>query len=244
MGDAAAALMCTRGSARQEQSLLEQRLRDGVAQPEVLVWSYSTPTLLPGRGQHLDAAQRLRAERVGLDVLARSSGGGAVLADQRLLSVTLLLPTTHALAITSLPGSYRTVGEICRRALTSIGLEARLAAPPARVTGAQRDPLDWICFAGLGHGELVDGDGRKLLGLAQVRRSGGIAICIGLQRETADWSRLLQVWHGRVAPALLEELRRRATSCAELAPNSAQAVPDALVGAIAARWLDSQGCAA
>ena len=54
--------------------------------------------------------------------------------------------------------------------------------------------MRWVCFAGASHGELFDTNGRKLLGLAQVRKKQGIAVMMGIHLNTIDWDTVFSVF--------------------------------------------------
>jgi len=83
---------------------------------------------------------------------------------------------------------------------TAIAL--RVAAGPA----GDGDAVRWACFASLSYGELVGPANRKIVGLAQVRRRKGTAICAGLLLGQPDWPRLVRVW-------LAEKTRRWRGRC-------------------------------
>ena len=190
----------------------------GVQTPSAAMWSYSSVSLVLGRSQKPGEAILERAALEGIDVVVRASGGGAVIAGPWMCSHTVLLPPDHALVRMSLPRSYEVIGEAWRRALDRLGIPTtmapRVAAGPASADDAKR----WVCFASLSYGELVGPANRKIVGLAQVRRRNGAAICAGLLLGQPDWSRLLRVWLGREDEALAQSLRDGTVSCEECAP--------------------------
>ena len=67
----------------------------------------------------------------------------------------------------------------------SWGVPAQALAKPAN------SPPHWACFAGLSPWEVV-ADGRKLVGLAQVRRSTGVLLTAGVLVSPPDWALLCQ----------------------------------------------------
>ena len=138
-----------------------------------------------------------------------------------MLSLTLLLPAAHALARKSLPSGYSAVGDVCRRVLHRFRIPTALAAGASATrsaTNGASGELDWVCFAGLSHGELVDAGGRKVVGVSQVRRRDAIGICIGVLLGRPDWAALLRVWQGRDDPRLVLQLEDCTASCDQLAP--------------------------
>jgi len=203
------------GTAGGEQEMIGRRLGAGVTDPALACWCYDVPAVLLGRGQRpaSDALARAQAEQI--EVATRASGGGAVIAGPWMPSLTLFLPTGHELARASLPAGYEVVGEACRRALARLGVTADLAR--RRAAGSPRDDgLGWVCFAGLSHGELVGDCGRKLLGIAQVRRRTGVAMCVGLLLYRPEWESLLRVWLGREDAQLVDRLEGLTVTCEQL----------------------------
>jgi lipoate-protein ligase A len=204
------------GTPGDEQAMIERRLGSGVAKPSLACWKYDAAGFLLGRGQRPAPELLARAADARIEVAVRASGGGAVIAGPWMPSLTLLLPPDHELAQASLPASYRVVGAACQRALVRLGVSAEIAAgPPA---GSSTDAeLGWVCFAGISHGELTGACGRKLLGIAQVRRRTGIAICVGVLLERPDWESLLDVWLGCRQTDLVARLENLTVTCGQLA---------------------------
>ena len=167
--------------------MIRKSLDDGVQAPSAAMWSYSSVALILGRSQKSSVAMLERAGEEGIDVVVRAAGGGAVIAGPWMCSHTVLVPPDHAFATMSLPRSYEAIGAAWRRALGRLGIPTDIApratAGMAGVDHARR----WACFASLSCGELVGPDNRKIVGLAQVRRRNGVAICAGLLLTQPDW---------------------------------------------------------
>ena len=87
--------------------------------------------------------------------------------------------------------------------------------------------LDWACFGGLSPWEVVDAQGRKLVGLAQRRRQTGALLVAGTLLSPPDWPLLCEAYARPHDAALL---RQRTVSCEELRgrPLSAAAVSELL----------------
>jgi lipoate-protein ligase A len=135
-------------------------------QPEsaaVVLGSRQSPNLLD-----LD-----RCTRLGLDVVRRRSGGGAVLVvPDDLVWVDLVVP--HGVAPDDVRGSMVWAGEHWCEALAPI-VESQ---PALEINDGPIRSTPWsdlVCFAGVGPGELLL-DGRKLVGLSQRRTRDGLRI--------------------------------------------------------------------
>lgn len=168
--------------------LLERGLAllDGLATDPTptLRWYRSTsPALVVGRGQGLAPGQ---LADVGLPLVARGSGGGAVLMDAGLLSLDVILPAGHPLLDGDLGAVFDRLGTAWAGALADLGvphMSVHTGAATARRRGDDRDRLlAAICYATLGRGEVLAG-GRKVVGLAQRRRRPGALVQCGLLRR-------------------------------------------------------------
>jgi len=139
------------------------------------------------------------------------SGGGAVITSENLISLTTLLPLEHPLAKLDLIQCFKAVGDLWQKALARQGISTRLC------TKVDKGPssLNWICFAGASHGELFDEKGRKLLGLAQVRKRNGIAIMAGIYLSQINWDVLFNVFQGSSSDDDLAAIKRATTSIEE-----------------------------
>ncbi len=160
--------------------MIRKSLDNGVQAPSATMWSYSSVALILGRSQKSGAAMLERAREEAIDVVVRAAGGGAVIAGPWMCSHTVLLPTDHAVAKLSLPRSYEVIGEAWRRALGRLGIATDIAPRARAGIGGVDQAGQWACFASLSCGELVGPGNRKIVGLAQVRRRNGVAICAGL----------------------------------------------------------------
>lgn len=187
------------------------------------VWTYATPAIVLGCSQRaLSARLEPAATRPGgtaLPVLVRESGGGAVLTGPWLVAVSLVLPHGHPWLGANLLQSYEPLGRLHVAALSELGIAASALAP-AQVAGAQaalaasgpRTP-DWACFGSLSPWEVVDVQGRKLVGLAQRRRQSGVLLVAGTLVAPPEW-RLLCEALGQ--PQDAAALRQRTVDCAQL----------------------------
>jgi lipoate-protein ligase A len=202
--------------------LLEATLDDGVARGS---WSLpTTAAIVVGSGQRLDGV----APPPGFDLLRRGTGGGAVICDPSYLMLDLALPAGDPRLGDDLAESYHWLAERLLDALAASGARGLRAVPPAELRGrgeAERASGRLACFAGLGPYELVDREGRKLVGLAQRRRRGGAlfqaaAYLDGERSQLADMLGL--------EPGPRHDLRarlRRVATLAEVAPGFLATLP-------------------
>jgi lipoate-protein ligase A len=205
--------------------------------PPVLSWStVTTPGLVLGRLPRDPSLDRAAADRAGVRVVRRSSGGGPVLWDAGLLSLDVVLPAGHRLAPRDVVAAYRWLGEAIADALRTLGVDdvEVVAVERAREARRRPGPARDACFGGLSPYEVLAG-GRKVAGLSQARRRQGALLQAGvpLRLDPALLGRLL----GR-DDAFADGLSATAAGLGELAPGLDGAV---VVGAVEAALRASQG---
>lgn len=123
------------------------------------------------------------ARELGIEVVVRSTGGGAVLvAPGEMIWADVFVPAGDPLLPADAIESFHWLGGIWQQALIAAGIASTSLARPARraaggpVKGAS-GPARLACFASAGHGEVLVG-GEKLVGLSQRRtRSGALFQC-------------------------------------------------------------------
>lgn len=159
------------------------RLLDRLADDPVptLRWYRSTDRVLVlGRGQPLPV------DRPPVPVLARHSGGGAVLMDPQLLCLDVALPAGHRLLEGDLTAVFARVGRVWHGGLSELGIPGLSMHEGPGTANRRGDArarlLAAVCFATVGPGEVLAG-GRKLVGLAQRRRRPGALVQCGLLRR-------------------------------------------------------------
>lgn len=167
-----------------EQLWNEQQLLQPVRAPAWRTWRYREPMVVLGCSQ-----RRLLAESRAAEVLVRESGGGAVLTGPWMLGLSVALPADHPLVGGGPVASYHWLGELIAQRLQASGVAAEAIAPqqlrqprPARAP----QPVDWACFGGLSPWEVL-ARGRKIAGLAQVRRRTGVLLVGGVLLTPSPW---------------------------------------------------------
>ena len=181
-----------------------------------------TPAVVLGLGlwrRRFEIVDEERCRQAGVEVLERRAGGGALLLDDNMLCAAVCVRLPDERAGADLTESYRWLGDRLTNGLHTLGVRAarRVEIAEARMDTAdlktRADPLLNTCFGCLSPHEVVI-DGRKLIGLAQLRRRHAALFQIGiLLRDQAPLARLLR--HPELAP----ELRRRTVGVADLLPE-------------------------
>jgi lipoate-protein ligase A len=155
-----------------------------VRQPTVWWHWTDRPTLILGAGQAGTYIDLAACDAARVRVVKRSTGGTAVYADPSLLGLDVALPPGHPLARNDVVESYRWVGEVWVQALGLLGITGRLvtideARAQARHSHPVETTLRLACFGSFSPYEVVV-EGRKLVGLSQVRRAGRILFQSGI----------------------------------------------------------------
>ena len=196
--------------------------------PALVVHSVSPAAITVGRAQMADV-DVAAAAREGLEVIARPSGGGPVLWDDDLIAIDVILPAGHPLLTTDVVATYRWVGEAVAAALGHLGIAGARAVPPDEARAWPRGEAAGLCFGGLSPWEVVV-DGRKVLGLSQVRRQAGGIVQVGVPMAL-DAPRLARAVGA--PPGAADDLADRTAGIRELAPGvTRDQATDALVTAL------------
>ena len=226
-------------SAQEEQDWNMAQLASPVQQAQWRLWHYREPEVVLGCAQHGMLHQQSCSAR---NMVLRKAGGGAVLVGQWMLSASVVLPHSHPLVTSSPVSSYRWLGQCFADVLRLNGVAAHAITPEETRTFRQANDLGkelaWACYGDLSPWEVVVGQ-RKLVGLAQVRRSTGTLLVAGLLLSRPDWPVLCQAMQRPIT--LAYHLCGRTTSLAEETSDAlglfdivsplAAALNDALLGA-------------
>lgn len=185
------------------------------------VWWHSTdcPTLIVGAGQRVDDSVRKACEALGVCLVKRQAGGTSVFASAGVLGLDIVLPTGYRLVSSDVVEGYRWLGEIWAFALEELSVashlvtteEARAAVPPEDDVA---DALRTACFGTLSPYEVLS-NGRKLVGLAQVRRRAGVLLQSGVHRHF-DADTLARLLRPGDASPLAQALKEVAVGLDEL----------------------------
>lgn len=202
-------------SPHEEQAWNRQQLSVPVSEPQVRFWAYEAPGVVLGCSQSGLVSAVDAAHRAGMPLAGRQAGGGAVLVGPWMLSVSVIVPVTHPFALGGALTGYRQIGEGFAAVLRDLGIDAHAVTPEQAKSAQERDAgssLQWACYGGLSPWEVV-ADGKKIVGLAQVRRRTGVLVAAGLLLSRPDWPDLCRAVGKPAGDADL--LALRTTSCAE-----------------------------
>ena len=145
-------------------------------------------TLVLGSAQSVARVDRTVADALGVEIVQRRSGGGAVfLVPDEFVWLDLVIPAADRLWLDDVGQAMRWVGECWAGALDRLGVRATVHTGPLINTTWSRD----VCFAGIGTGEVVIGQS-KLVGVAQ--------------RRTREWARFQTMCHVRWRPEFVAAL--------------------------------------
>lgn len=195
-----------RGDAAELHGLDPFTLHDGEA-PWLLVCEVTRRAVVLGSRQDSSELDLAACEAAGFEVVRRRSGGGVVvLRPGELIWIDIVVPAEASAVPSDVRGSMIWAGERWADALGSV-------APARPSTAVHRDGMvvtPWserLCFAGLGPGEVLDGN-RKLVGLSQrrTRRGARIQGLVHRRARLADDLALLARPHPPGAPEPLAEL--------------------------------------
>ena len=121
------------------------------------------------------------------------------MAGPEMLSLSVFLPSQHVIARSGAVAAYNWLGQIWREVLARFDVSSRLCElDEARRSQQQARDVggDWACYSSVSHGELVTRDGRKLLGIAQIRTRHCTILTSGIYLLPPDWSTLAEVVAG------------------------------------------------
>lgn len=151
-----------------------------------------TPTrsaLVLGSTQPESDADAEVAQKLGVDIVKRRSGGGAVLVEPNdLVWLDLLIPADDPLWVDDVGRAFHWLGHIFARALHDIGIgEVKVHEGALQTTPWSRR----VCFAGLGPGECTL-NGKKVLGVSQRRTRQGALFQVSVIKRF-DGAKLAQL---------------------------------------------------
>jgi lipoate-protein ligase A len=138
-----------------DEALLER------GEPVVRLYGWRPAAVSLGRSQTEAAVRTEVARAFGIDVVQRSTGGGAILHNEDEVTYAVVVPVSYPGLPRDIPGSFAFLSEGVRRALVSLGIPAEVESAPGRAS-------ENLCY--LRHqGTNLFVRGRKVSGGAQRR---------------------------------------------------------------------------
>jgi lipoate-protein ligase A len=218
----------------------DEALLQSAAQSRLRLWIASSTAVVVGLGLHHRLASVVdgeRCARAGAQVLRRRAGGGAVLLDEHVLCGAIARPIVEAGR--DVTESYRWLAELLLTALEVPGarrVEVDEARHDVTARRASHNPVSnhllTTCYGGLSPHEIVV-DGKKLVGLAQIRRRDAALFQFGiLLRDQSSLAAYLRVPDEGTRAALRQALKERSVGLTAVTDRSASAVAAAIVDAM------------
>ena len=158
---------------RRDLALLDACAHDGAA-GAIRLYGFHPACLSLGRMQPMDDVDLDACARDGVDVVRRPSGGRAVLHDQEVTYSVVCRSSDAVFGGRVLESCSRIHGAIAA-GLDVLGVQTMPRAMPADLRRDAREAASIAdCFARPAAHELLDLQGRKLVGSAQARRAGAL----------------------------------------------------------------------
>lgn len=202
-------------SCHDEQLWNQEVLSQEVAEPVFRLWRYHTPGIVLGCNQKQMWQTAVQQANGETDISLRMTGGGAVLVGPWMLSLSVVLPNQHPLAIQGLMQTYRWLSELTLLTLQSLGVECEIVYPED-ASRLKAEPLfsqaDWACYGGISSWEIIS-KGKKIVGLSQARKKSGVLLAMGILTDKVAWSSL--VTRLEQPTSAVEKLEACTTSCSE-----------------------------
>jgi lipoate-protein ligase A len=146
-----------------------------VAEPDgraIAVCRVTAPAVVLGSTQPLSVVDQRRAHRSGLSVARRRSGGGAVLVTpDDPVWIDAWVPRGDRLWLEDVGRAFDWIGDTWGRALKGLGVTGVSVRRGGLAACTSWSSL--VCFGGVGTGEVLDADGRKVVGISQRRTRPG-----------------------------------------------------------------------
>lgn len=149
-----------------------------------------SPAIVLGSSQRADVIDVVAASDAGCDVFKRRTGGGAVLVDNKVLWVDVMLPREHRWWTDDVSASMLWLGQAWARVLSQLLPTNQFSTTQFVVhRGAMVRSVvsDAVCFAGRAPGEVCVND-KKIVGISQRRgREGARFQCAVYSHWSSDW---------------------------------------------------------
>lgn len=188
----------------------------GLVPPTLRLYAWEPPCLSLGRAQPGDEVDRAACARDGVHVVRRPTGGRAILHTDE-LTYSVIAPLDEPRLAGDILTSYRRLSRALLAALQHLNADAKSPVPlrsgdysPQSFGYAQGRPsvTNPVCFETPSPYELTTGDGRKLIGSAQMR-TGDAVLQHGTLPLAGDIARICRYL---AAPPAPQRVRARAAT--------------------------------
>jgi len=143
-----------------------------------------SPAIVLGSSQQENVIDVDGAHDAGFDVFKRRTGGGAVLVDNTVLWVDVMLPREHPWWVDDVSASMLWLGQAWERVLSQFSAPQFVVHRGAMVRSVMSDA---VCFVGRAPGEVCVND-KKIVGISQRRgREGARFQCAVYSHWSSDW---------------------------------------------------------
>jgi len=195
---------------------LAEHLQHGAGAPTVRVYQWQHWAVSLGYHKSIEEIDQLRCQARGIDIIRRPTGGRAILhAEELTYSVVLPVDGRSTLQV------YNEISNALVRGLKLFGVEVALQRTQPNFPEQYRRPSSIPCFASSARYE-IEWHGRKLVGSAQRRYTGGVQdvvlqhgslLCGPAHHDLID---LLSMREDEAIAVLKRELRARTTDLASI----------------------------
>ena len=181
---------------------ISRAVQAGLVWPTLRFFGWKPACLSLGQAQPGAEVDRAACRALGVEVVRRPTGGRAILHIDE-LTYSLIAPDTEPRVAGAIIDSYRRLSAGLRHGLRLMGVPTQPAGRPAGHARAAGP----VCFEAPSEYEIVF-DGKKLVGSAQLRRSG-VVLQHGTLPLHGDIARIAACLVARPAP---DHVRQRATT--------------------------------
>ena len=138
--------------------------------PTIRLYDWQPACLSLGYAQPITDVNLNHLQKQGWTLVRRPTGGRAILHREE-ITYSITAPQDDPLVMGSLLESYKRISQVLLRALQLMGIEARADQEYQNLSAQQR--REPICFEVPSNYEIT-ANGKKLIGSAQARKSGGV----------------------------------------------------------------------
>ena len=202
---------------------IAEAVQRGDAPPTLRFYSWRPRALSLGYHQPLDLVDRSLARRLGIDVVRRITGGGALLHSDE-LTYAMAVPRRHRLVRGGVRASYAALTQGLAAGLEALGLAPEAVAPEH----AAEETLPGLCFWSPSGHELWVG-AHKMVASAQGRVHGGVLQHGSLvMSHDSDIHSLTHTSAPNAGPPGLRDVLSQPTTLGELVQTLARGFADRL----------------